>query len=183
MELEQSTPWIKKGVFEGLCGLLSSTLNTWRGLKDISAETLIIATEMKTVVYIYVEVNGTTIVATCRRSGSCRRNLWNPSNTSSSTTYTYTHTHWKKIITFIFIPIYIYIYTFCCKSKERINYFKIGRSTKRFAFSRTYLFCPYIRVCFQIFAFRKHIWQKTLVMGYSMRFELVLVVWMIFTRV
>ena len=35
-------------------------------------------------IFRIVEVNGTTIVATYRRSGSCRRNLWNPSNMDAS---------------------------------------------------------------------------------------------------
>ena len=36
-----------------------------------------------------------------------------------------------------------------------------------------YLFCSYIHVCFQLVAFvREHIWNKALLMGYSMRLEL-----------
>ena len=36
-----------------------------------------------------------------------------------------------------------------------------------------YLFCSYIRVCFQLVAFViKHIWHKVLLTGYSMRIEI-----------
>ena len=36
-----------------------------------------------------------------------------------------------------------------------------------------YLFCSYIDACFQLVAFvREHIWQKALLMGYSMKLEL-----------
>ena len=36
-----------------------------------------------------------------------------------------------------------------------------------------YLFCSYIRVCFQLIAYvREHIWHKALLIGYPMRIEL-----------
>ena len=54
------------------------------------------------------------------------------------------------------------------------EYFKIGRSTKRFEFFELiYLFCSYIRVFFQLDAFvRERILHKALFMGNSMRLEL-----------
>ena len=49
----------------------------------------------------------------------------------------------------------------------------MSRSTKRFVFWGIYLFCSYIRLCFQLDAFvREHIWHKDLLMGYLMRLEL-----------
>ena len=49
----------------------------------------------------------------------------------------------------------------------------MSRSMKRFVFLRIYLFCSYIRVCFQLVAFiREHIWHKVLLMEYSTRHEL-----------
>ena len=49
----------------------------------------------------------------------------------------------------------------------------MSRSTKRFVFFRINLFCSYIRVCFQLVAFvREHIWQKPLLIEYSVRLEL-----------
>ena len=50
----------------------------------------------------------------------------------------------------------------------------MSRSMKRFVFllGFIYLFCSYIRVCFQLLAFvREHIWHKALLMGYSMKLE------------
>ena len=54
-------------------------------------------------------------------------------------------------------------------------YFKIDKSTKRFVFFKfIYLFCSYIRVCLNLVAFvRGHIWHKALLMGNSMRLELI----------
>ena len=44
---------------------------------------------------------------------------------------------------------------------------------KRFVFFRIYLFCFYIRVCFQLDAFvREQVRHKALLMGYSLRLEL-----------
>ena len=73
----------------------------------------------------------------------------------------------------LYIYIYIYIYIVVSPNRE-YKYFKIGRSTKRFVFFECiYLFCSYIRVCFQLLAFaREHIWHKVWLMGYSMRLEI-----------
>ena len=54
-------------------------------------------------------------------------------------------------------------------------YVKIDRSTERFAFFRIhfFLFCSYIRACFQLVAFvREHIEHKALLIEYSMKLEL-----------
>ena len=67
-------------------------------------------------------------------------------------THTHTHTH-----------IYIYIYILKWVGPRRYLYF----------LEFIYLFCFYIRVCFQLVAFvREHIWNKALLMGYSMRVEI-----------
>ena len=72
----------------------------------------------------------------------------------STHTHMHTHTH---------VHTYIYIYI----------YIKMGRSTKRFEFFSIYLFISFLHICFQLDAFvTEHIWHKTLLMGYSMRFEL-----------
>ena len=45
-------------------------------------------------------------------------------------------------------------------------------STKRFVLFRIYLFILFLHTCFQLVAFvTEHIWQKALLMGYSMRLE------------
>ena len=71
--------------------------------------------------------------------------------------------------------IYIYIYI-CRRSKERKKYFKWVRPRRNLYFLSAlfiYLFCSYIRMCFQLVAFvREHIWHMALLMGHSMRFEL-----------
>ena len=76
----------------------------------------------------------------------------------------HTHTHTDIYIYTHIIYIYIYIYM----------YIKFGRFTKRFVFLKCiYLFCSYIRVCFQLVAFvREYIWHKAMLMGYSVRLEL-----------
>ena len=60
----------------------------------------------------------------------------------------------------------------CRRSKERKNYFKMSRSTKRFEFFQRFFFIysfrSYIRVCFQFVAFvREHIQHKALLMEYQ----------------
>ena len=63
---------------------------------------------------------------------------------------------------------------YCCRSKERMKYSKIGRSTKRFAFFRIYLFSLFLHTCMfpASYFVRKYIWHQVLLMGYSVRLEL-----------
>ena len=63
----------------------------------------------------------------------------------------------------IYMYIYIYIYNEGVASRRDLHF---GGGI--------YLFCSYIRVCFQVVAFvREHIWHKTLLMEYSIRLELI----------
>ena len=66
----------------------------------------------------------------------------------------------------IYIYIYIYIHI----------YIKMSRSVKRFVIFRICFFRSYVRICFQFNVFvREQIWHKALLMGYSMRLELICV--------
>ena len=71
----------------------------------------------------------------------------------------FTYLDYAFSATFIYIYIYIYI--------------KIGRSTKGFVFFRIYLSILFLHTCmFPASCFvREHIWQKALLMGYSMRLD------------
>ena len=79
------------------------------------------------------------------------------------------------VFNFTFLLVYTYIIFFCCWSKER-NILKWVGPQRDSYFFRIYLFCSFICVCFQLIAFvREHVWHKALLMGYSMRLELMTV--------
>ena len=50
----------------------------------------------------------------------------------------------------------------------------MSMSSKRFVFFSIYLFCSYVRVCFQLDSFvEEHVWHKALLMRYSVRLEFI----------
>ena len=87
-----------------------------------------------------------------------------------SHTHTHTHTH-----THIYIYIYekFFLLFVVGPKKEKSKYIKINKSTNRFVFSKNYLFCSCIHVCFQPVAFvREHMWHKAIWIGDPMRLKL-----------
>ena len=57
--------------------------------------------------------------------------------------------------------------------KEKIKYFKMNRSTKRFVFLKNYNFRSYMSICFQLVAFVKgQIWHQAIRMEHKMRLKL-----------
>ena len=71
----------------------------------------------------------------------------------------------KNIYMYIYMYIYSYTYIYILKW--------VGQQRNLCFLEFLYLFCSYIRVCFQLDTFvREHVCQKAYLMGYSMRLEL-----------